>query len=314
MRHVFRGLPASHQRVDCALAIGNFDGVHRGHQQLLKMVCEAARQRHLASAVLTFEPHPREYFGDESLVRISTLRDKVNAIVSCGIERVYILPFDAALAGLSAKDFVEKILCGGLACRWVTVGENFQFGARRSGDVKALETLAAACGAEAVCTPLVLEADERISSTRVRDAMQAGDLAAVAALLGRPYTVTGHVIHGAQLGRTLDFPTLNMAFTPQGSKAGCALHGSFAVRIRGLKPEGVPCGGVASMGYKPTVTNEKRWLLETHVFDYAGDAYGKLLQVEFVQKLRDERKFESLTALKDAIAADACKAREILGL
>lgn len=314
MRHVFRGLPAFAQKINCALAIGNFDGVHLGHQKLLAKVREAARERGIASAVLTFEPHPREYFGAGDLIRISTLRDKVNAIINCGIERIYILPFDYVLSRLDPQDFVRKILCDGLSCRWVTVGENFRFGAGRTGDFSALKTLAAACGCEASSTPLLLHEGDRISSTRIRRAMQVGDMAAVRAMLGRPYTVTGHVIHGAQLGRRLDFPTLNMAFSVPGSTAQCALHGSFAVRVHGLLDDGCVLGGVASMGYKPTVTEQKRWLLETNVFDWSGDAYGKLLQVEFVEKLRDEKKFSSLDELKAAIAADAAKARSILGL
>lgn len=314
MRHVFRGLPASEHRIECALAIGNFDGVHRGHQKLLSRVRAAAQERGLVSAVLTFEPHPREFFGANGLIRISTLRDKVDAILRCGIERIYILPFNQELASLEPREFVQKILCNGLACRWVSVGENFRFGARRAGDFDALKTLAAEFGCEASCTELLLHEDERISSTRIREAMQAGDMEGVRAMLGRPYTLTGHVIHGAELGRQLNFPTLNMTFTEAGSKAQCALHGSFAVRVHGLAEDGSVLGGVASMGFKPTVTDQKRWLLETNVFDWSGDAYGKLLKVEFVEKLRDEKKFGSLDELKAAIAADAVKARGILGL
>ena len=314
MRHIFRGLPAKSHKVDCALAIGNFDGVHLGHQKLLKTVVETAHARELASGVLTFEPHPKEFFGSEGVIRISTLRDKINAILNCGIDRIYILPFNARLCELSPEEFAQEILVEGLRCRWLTVGSNFRFGARRAGDFACLEKLGIHLGFEAHATPLVLRDNERVSSTRIRQAMQAGDLDEVAAMLGRPYAVTGRVIHGAALGRQLGFPTLNMAFTPAGSKSQCGLHGSFAVRIRGLSSDGSICGGVASMGFKPTVTELKRWLLETHVFDWTGDAYGKLVQVEFVQKLRDEQKFSSIEELKDAIERDAQNARDILGL
>ncbi len=313
MRHVFRGLPAPSEKIDCALAIGNFDGVHRGHQRLLAMVCEAARARGIASAVMTFEPHPKEFFGASELVRVSTLRDKVNAILACGIERVYILAFNQDLSSLKPDDFVQKILCDGLSCRWVTVGENFRFGAGRAGDFAALKACAERAGCEAEAAPLVFFDDDRISSTRIREAMQRGDLEAVRSMTGRPYTITGHVIHGAELGRRLDFPTLNIRFAPAGSSAACALRGSFAVRVRGLAADGRVLGGVASLGVKPTVTDRRQWLLETNVFDWEGDAYGRIVEVEIVQKLRDERKFSSLEELKAAIADDARRAREILG-
>ncbi len=314
MRHIFRGLPASSQKVDCALAIGNFDGVHLGHQKLLRTVCEAAREKALASAVLTFEPHPREFFGSENVVRINTLRDKIEAIRACGIDRIFILPFNQHLCELSPEKFAQEILVDGLGCRWLTVGSNFRFGARRAGDFAALQKLGLSLGFEAHATPLVFHDSARVSSTRIRQAMQAGELDEVALMLGRPYCVTGRVIHGAALGRQLGFPTLNVAFGPAGSKSACGLHGSFAVRIKALQSDGSILGGVASMGFKPTVSTAGRWLLETHVFDWEGDAYGKIVQIEFVQKLRDEMKFSSLDELKRAIGRDAQNARRILGL
>ena len=312
MRHIFRGLPASSQKVDCALAIGNFDGVHLGHQKLLRTVCEAAREKALASAVLTFEPHPREFFGSENVVRINTLRDKIEAIRACGIDRIFILPFNQHLCELSPEKFAQEILVDGLGCRWLTVGSNFRFGARRAGDFAALQKLGLSLGFEAHATPLVFHDSARVSSTRIRQAMQAGELDEVALMLGRPYCVTGRVIHGAALGRTLGSPTLNLAPIPPGSHAEPALRGVFAVLVEGLGPAPLP--GVASLGQKPTVASDRRWLLETHVFDWSGNAYGRRVRVYFVEKIRDEKKFSGLEELKAAIHCDALRARRILGL
>ncbi len=312
---IIRGLPSPSHKRDCAAVIGNFDGVHLGHQALLRAVSSEAKLRGLASAVVTFEPHPVELFGTRPHARICTLRDKMRLFEACGIDLVFILPFTKRFAALSPEAFARDILAEGLSCRWVTVGSNFQFGSGNAGDIGLLTELGLTYGFEAVATPLVYRDDMRVSSSRIRAAMAVGDLKTAEALLGRPYTVTGRVIHGAALGRTLGFPTLNQAMLPPGSKAVCALHGVFAVRVRGLTDDpAFVYGGVASLGYKPTVANDKRWLLETFVFDYAGNAYGRIVQVELVEKLRDEKKFSGLVELKAAIDNDAANARRILGL
>lgn len=310
---IIRGLPGPSHKRPCAVAIGNFDGVHLGHQRLLRAVTQVAHARGLAAAVVTFEPHPRELFGKDPFARICTLRDKMTAIAGCGIDAVYIMPFHKRFASLSPEAFARDILAEGISCRWVTVGNNFHFGAGGSGDFSELKRLGETLGFEAVATPLLYQSDERVSSSRIRAAMASGDLNDAQTMLGRPYRVTGRVIHGAALGRTLGFPTLNVAMLPPGSKAVCALHGVFAVRVKGLDGETV-FGGAASLGYKPTVASERRWLLETFVFNYSGNAYGRIVEIEFVQKLRDEKKFSGLEELKDAINRDAETARRLLGI
>lgn len=308
--HVFRGLPHALQRRPTALAIGNFDGVHTGHQALLQGVAEAAAARGLLPAVVTFEPHPRERFGVPP-ARISTLRDKVGAMLACGIERVHMFPFHTHLAAMSAEDFVRRILVEGLHAEWITVGEDFRFGSDRKGDVALLERMGQELHFETAISPTLYHADARVSSTRVRRALAAGDFYEAEMMLGRRYALTGRVIHGKALGRTLGFPTLNIAPLPPGSKADPAVRGVYAVEIEGLGPAVYP--GVASLGLRPTVASERRWLLETHVFDWQGDAYGRILKINFVHKIRDEKKFSGLEELRAAIDADAQTARRLLG-
>ena len=309
--HVFRGLPHPLLKRPSAIAIGNFDGVHTGHQALLESVVQAAGDRGLVPAVVTFEPHPREVLGGEPLPRISTLLDKVDAILATGIERIYMLPFSRRTAALSAEAFVEDILVDGLDTRWITVGEDFRFGSDRSGDVKALEAFGREHHFEVFASPLLFHGDAKVSSTRIREALARGDLYEASLMLGRRYSMAGRVIHGAALGRTIGFPTLNIAPIPPGSTAKPAITGVFAVRIEGLGP--AVRAGVASLGIKPTVTSEHRWLLETNVFDWKGNAYGKKIRVIFVEKLRDEKKFSGIDELRAAIESDALRARRILG-
>ncbi|MGN1209643.1 MAG: bifunctional riboflavin kinase/FAD synthetase [Duodenibacillus sp.] len=311
MRRIFRHLPSDSRRAPCALAIGNFDGVHLGHRKLLAGVVEAARTRSLVPAVVTFEPHPREYFGSENLTRVIPLRDKIDRLFANGIERVYVLPFDQMMAEMSPEDFARSFLYEKLACRWVTVGENFRFGANRAGDFARLFALGREMGYEAVCARLIATDGQVVSSSRIRRAIDRGDIAGAAAMLGHPLTISGHVVHGAKLGRTIGFPTLNLSMHTPGSKAHCSLHGVYAVRVHGLAD--TPLAAVTSVGIKPTVTNAKKWLAETHVFDWKGDAYGRLVTLEVVAKLRDEKKFGSLDELTQAIGHDALVARQLLG-
>jgi riboflavin kinase/FMN adenylyltransferase len=308
---IFRGLPPPAARLPVALTIGNFDGVHRGHQALLAQVVEAARELGLAPAVMTFEPHPREFFApDQAPARIANLRDKLEALQAAGIERVFIQHFGRRFAQLPAEDFVRRILVEGCRVRWLMVGDDFRFGARRAGDIALLRMHAAAGGYEVVQCPTICADGERISSSAVRDALAGGDLRLVQSLLGRPYAVSGRVQHGAKLGRSIGFPTLNLRIAHAKRMRRAALHGVFAVRVHELDAR--PLDGVASVGLRPTVDDSGRWLLEVHLFDFARQVYGRLVRVEFVRKLRDEEKYDTVAELAAAIRRDAEQARALL--
>jgi riboflavin kinase/FMN adenylyltransferase len=306
---VFRGLPNAASRAPCALAIGNFDGVHRGHQALLAQLRVAAERLGVDAAVMTFEPHPREFFAMKSgditraPARISNLRDKLQSLANAGVDRVIVEHFNAHFAALSPEAFVERVLVEGLHARWLLVGEDFCYGARRAGNIATLIEAGQRHGFEVVTLPTVLHGEDRISSSAVRDALQAGDFERTRELLGHSYRISGHVIHGQKLGRTLGFPTLNLRLP----HCRPALSGIFVVQVHGLAEEPLP--GVASLGVRPTVDDSGRVLLETHVFDFAQQCYGKLVQVEFLEKLRDEEKYVDLPTLTAAIEADAAQAR-----
>jgi riboflavin kinase / FMN adenylyltransferase len=304
---IFRGIPRPSQRVPCALTVGNFDGVHRGHQALLARVKAAARKRGLASAVMTFEPHPREFFAPQAApMRISNLRDKLGALQLAGMDRVFIQHFNRRFAQLSATDFVEHTLLAGCDVRWLLVGDDFRFGAKRAGDNALLQRYAREGCFELEQMPTFDDGGERISSTAVRTALAAGDLTRAERLLGRPYSISGRVLHGRKLGRSMGFPTLNLRI----AHGHPAVHGIFAVRVRGIGREAVR--GVASIGLRPTVDQQGRWLLEVHLFDFTREIYGQLVDVEFVKKLREEQKYETLDALAAAIRRDAEQARTVL--
>ncbi len=303
---VFHGIPPLAERRPCALSIGNFDGIHRGHRALLQRVVSVAAERGLAAAALTFEPHPREFFAPQQApLRVANLRDKIAGLQQVGIERVCVQHFTRRFASLSAESFIEQILVAGCRMRWLIVGDDFRFGARRGGDVAMLRQWGAAGGFEVEQMPAVMQAGERVSSSRIRAALHAGDMAGAAALLGHPYAISGRVMHGAKLGRQLGFPTLNLRVAHRRP----AVHGIFAVRVHGIGPH--PWPGVASVGLRPTIDDSGRWLLEAHVFDFSGEVYGHLVRVEFVQKLRDEARFDSIQALTSAIQGDAERARAL---
>ena len=309
---VVRGLPKPDKIVPCVLAVGNFDGVHLGHQALLRTVAQTAAKQHLLAAVLTFEPHPKEFFADRPVYRISTLRDRYRDILACGIERIYVLPFNRSLSALSPEEFARRILAKGLNARVIYVGKNFTFGAKAAGNAKTLKDLGRTLGFTVHAENLISRLGTTVSSSRVRQALSSGFLQEVSSLLGHPYRITGRVVHGAKLGRALGFPTLNIDLLPPGSTSKPALRGVYAVRIRGLNNQNTVFSGVASLGVKPTVTRDARYLLEVHVFDWSGDAYGKIVEVTFIQKLRDEKKFSSLEELRNAISNDAKAARRLL--
>lgn len=306
---VFRGLPNAESRAPCALSIGNFDGVHRGHQALLARLREAADLRNLETAVMTFEPHPREYFaqraGDLSKAptRIASLRDKLQSLANAGVDRVIVEHFNAHFAALSPDEFVSRVLVEGLHVKWLIVGEDFCYGARRAGNMATLMEAGRRHGFEVEALPTVNNGGSRISSSAIRAALAAADFDHARQLLGHGYTVSGHVIHGQKLGRTLGFPTLNLRIAHRRP----ALSGIFVVQVHGLAPQPLPA--VASLGVRPTVDDSGRVLLETHLFDYKQQCYGKLIRVEFLAKLRDEKKYDGLEALTAAIRNDEEQAR-----
>jgi len=282
-----------------ALTIGNFDGVHRGHQAMLERTVSRARALRLASCVLTFEPHPREFFAPATApARLTRLRDKLELMAAAGVSRVHIVRFDARLAALAAERFVEETVARGLRAAWLLVGRDFRFGAGRAGDFALLEQLAERHGMELEAMPEVAWQGERVSSSAVRAALAAGDLGRAQQLLGRRYAISGRVVQGTKLGRELDFPTANIRLQPKPPLAGI-----FVVEVPGFGP------GVASVGTRPTVNPLPSPLLEVHLLEYRGDLYRRHLQVRFLAKLRDEEKYDGLPALRAAIARDAAQAR-----
>jgi riboflavin kinase/FMN adenylyltransferase len=290
-----------------AATIGNFDGVHLGHQAMLERVTAEAARRGLASCVLTFEPHPREFFSPGAApTRLSSLREKYELLAARGISRLHVQRFTRAFAATAPEVFVEDFLVRALRARWVLIGEDFRFGAKRAGDAALLRRLAARHGLAVETMPIVLHAGQRVSSSAVRSALAAGDLAGAEALLGRPYGISGRVIHGDKLGRALGFATANVQLRHNRPP----LTGIYAVRAHGAGERARP--GVASLGVRPTVTASGRAVLEVHLFDFAGELYGSHLRVEFLHKIRDEEKYPDLESLRSQIARDCDAARALL--
>jgi riboflavin kinase / FMN adenylyltransferase len=310
---VFRGFHHPGIAPACALTIGNFDGVHRGHQAMLALLHNEALHRGLPSCVLTFEPHPRDHFarlaGKPELApaRIATLRDKLSELERVGVEQVVVLRFDQGLASLPPQAFIDDVLVRGLGARYVLVGDDFRFGARRAGDYAMLDAAGPAAGFDVARMMSYEVHGLRVSSSAVRDALAVGDMAAVATLLGRPYSISGHVVHGRKLGRELGYRTLNLRF---GHHKPAAM-GIYVVRVFGLAAQPLP--GVASLGVRPTVEDAGRVLLEVHCLDWplAADAgYGRCVRVELMHKLHDERRYSSMEALRAGIAQDEADARK----
>ncbi|WP_280152517.1 bifunctional riboflavin kinase/FAD synthetase [Piscinibacter sp. XHJ-5] len=309
---VFRGFHHPGIAPACALTIGNFDGVHRGHQAMLALLHNEARHRGLPSCVMTFEPHPRDHFarlaGKPELApaRIATLRDKLSELERVGVDQVVVLRFDTRLASLPPQAFIDQVLVQGLGARYVLVGDDFRFGAKRAGDYAMLDAAGPTAGFDVARMMSYEVHGLRVSSSAVREALAAGDMAGVATLLGRPYSVSGHVAHGRKLGRELGYRTLNLRF---GHPKPAAM-GIFVVRVFGLADQPLP--GVASLGVRPTVEDAGRVLLEVHCLDWplgpeAG--YGRCVRVELMHKLHDERRYESIDALRAGISRDEANAR-----
>jgi riboflavin kinase / FMN adenylyltransferase len=281
------------------LAIGNFDGLHLGHRALLERLTATARQHGLPPAVMTFEPHPRELFTPEQApARLTSLREKLALLESCGIEEVFLLHFSRKLAGLTAEEFIERVLVQGLAARHLIIGDDFRFGKARAGDFAMLQAsgLQHGFGVEAMHTIEI--GGERVSSSAVRDVLGAGDLEHAARLLGRPYSIAGRVVHGDKIGRKLGFPTANI----QLKRKRVALTGVFAVTVSGLDKRHLP--GAASLGVRPTLGLGLRPVLEVYLFDFDREIYGQHLTVHFLHKLRDEARYDSFEALTAQITRD----------
>ena len=301
---VFRGIP-EHASQASVLTIGNFDGVHLGHQALLRMLVGRARALGARACVLTFEPHPREYFSPANApARLASLREKLLLLAANGVDATYVCRFDHRIASVPAERFISDILVRGFDVRHLIIGDDFRFGARRQGDFALLQEAGRhrGFGVEAMHT-LELE-QERISSSAIRDALAMGDLNRAARHLGRPYSIAGKVIAGKRLGRTLGFPTANI----QMKHRKPALSGVFAVAVEGLGENLRP--GVANIGIRPTVDDAARPVLEVHLLDGAHDCYDAHLRIHFLHKQRDEIRFESLDALTAQIARDADDARD----
>ncbi len=290
-----------------ALTIGNFDGVHRGHQAMLERLKESARSLGLSACVLTFEPHPLELFAPQTApTRLTSLREKLELLAAHGIAQVHVSRFDRAYASRSPQEFIERVLLAGLGMRWLLIGDDFRFGARRAGDFSLLQTASREHGFGLEAMPTVAFEGARVSSSMVRAALAAGRLAEAEVLLGRPYSISGRVVHGDKLGRTIGYPTANVQLRHNRPP----LSGIFAVRtVDGL---GRWRDGAASLGLRPTVDDSGRNKLEVHLFDYSGDLYGQHLRVDFLHKIRDEQKFSDLAALKSRIAEDCDIARKLL--
>ena len=302
----------------CALTIGNFDGIHRGHQAMLSLLRGEAQQRGVTSCVLTFEPHPRDYFAafthnpGLAPARVGTLRDKLSDLAQCGVDQAVVLPFGAQLADMSPNDFIQTVLLQGLGARYVLVGDDFRFGQRRIGDYAAIDAAGIAQGFDVARMNSYQVHGLRVSSSAVREALSQGRMHDATRLLGHPYRISGHVLHGRKLGRSLGFKTLNLRFAHWKPAAS----GIFAVLVYGLTEH--PLRGVANLGVRPSVDpgdfNGGRVLLETHCLDWPDHlgplgAYGKIVRVEILHKLHDELKYESLEALTAGISQDCHDAR-----
>ncbi|MDA1106918.1 MAG: bifunctional riboflavin kinase/FAD synthetase [Proteobacteria bacterium] len=291
------------RHLGCVATIGNFDGVHLGHQAVLGQLAEKGAELRLPTVVVTFEPQPQEFFSAHAPSRLTRFREKVQALRRFSVERVVCLRFNKKLAAMAAQNFIQTLLVDGLGVRYLVVGDDFRFGHQRRGDFALLQEAGARHGFEVVNMHTFSVAGARVSSTRVRTALAQGDFATAEQLLGRPYRMSGRVAHGDKRGRDLGFPTANIHL----HRKNAPLQGVFAVEMFGIRGE--PVAGAANVGTRPTVGGT-RCLLEVHLLDFNADIYGCHVQVEFLHKLREEIRFATLDELKNAIAQDCKQARE----
>ncbi len=300
---VFRGVP-ERATTSTVLTIGNFDGVHRGHRALLSELTAKARELALPATVLTFEPHPRELFApDQAPARLASLRDKFELLAECGVDRVHVCRFTRKLAALTAGEFIENILVRGLSVRHLIIGDDFRFGKGRGGDFALLQQAGRDHRFAVEAMHTVDFGGVRVSSSAVRNALAAGDIEHAEELLGRAYVIAGRVMDGRKLGRTIGFPTANI----QVRRKRLPLSGVFAVTVSGIDANPLP--GAANIGVRPTVDEGLQPVLEVHLLDFDRDIYGMHVDVNFLHKLRDEAKFDSLDALKAQIACDVVAVR-----
>lgn len=302
---VVRGIATSQPWPEgCALTIGTFDGVHLGHQALIRGLAEQGRRMGLPVAVALFEPQPREFFQPEQApARLCRLREKIQALARLPVDRVLLLRFDQAMANQPPETFIRCTLVGALRVKYLVVGDDFRFGKGRRGDFSMLCRAGAEAGFIVADTATFAMNERRVSSTWVREALEAGDCAMAARLLGRPYAVCGRVVRGNKQGRLLGFPTANLALR----RKNVPVRGVFAVTMRGIN--GLELAGVANVGVRPTLDGGTTVLLETHLFDFHQDIYQRLVEVRFHAKLREEQRFASVEALRAQIAQDAIAAR-----
>lgn len=315
---VFRGFKHLGVAPACALTIGNFDGVHRGHQAMLALLRSEAQLRGVPSCVLTFEPHPRDYFAAAykkpglAPARVGTLRDKLGDLARASVDQTIVLPFDARMAALTPQAFISDVLERGLGAKYVLVGDDFRFGAQRVGDYAMLDAAGETHGFDVARMNSYEVHGLRVSSSAVREALGQGRMADAARLLGRPYAISGHVVHGLKLGRSLGFKTLNLRFAHWKPAAS----GIFTVLVHGLRSQ--PLQGVANLGVRPSLDpadgNGGRVLLETYCLDWPPSlgpegGYGKIIRVELLHKLHDERKYDGLDTLTKGIHQDCDDAR-----
>ncbi|MGB9429879.1 MAG: bifunctional riboflavin kinase/FAD synthetase [Gammaproteobacteria bacterium] len=301
---LIRGLAnLEHRHRGCVATIGNYDGVHLGHQQVLKGLIAEARKRSLPAVAVIFEPTPQEYFAPAAPpARLMNFRERYQALVECSVDRLLCLHFNAALANMLAETFIEQVLISGLGVRYLVVGDDFRFGHERAGDFTMLAAAGAAYGFEVAKTPGLMLAGERISSTRIRECLAAGQMERAAQLLGLPFSLSGRVMPGEKLGRSLGFPTVNIPLKRRVSP----VQGIFVAAVHGI---GSSCHyGAAYVGRRPAV-NGQQLLLEVFIFNFSGELYGQRLQVELLHQLRGEMAFGSLEALKAQMARDVAAAR-----
>ena len=300
---IFRGLHSTGQ-TPVALTIGNFDGVHLGHQALLMQLRMAAQQLGLPTAVLVFEPHPREFFTpQEAPVRLTSMREKLEFFATLDVDRVYVCRFNSSFAQMSAVNFIHA-LSDKLAAKFVLIGDDFRFGNQRGGDIALMEKIGGQQGLKVEVMHRVSHNNVRISSTAVRAALGKGDLRAAQRYLGRPYSISGRVVHGDGLGKQLGFPTANIQLKHNRPP----LTGIFVIGVQG---DDLPqMHGVASLGVRPTVKQNGKPVLEVHLFDFSGEIYNKHLRVDFLHKLRDEVKYLDLPSLTQQIELDVSNAKQ----
>ncbi len=291
----------------CVATIGNFDGVHLGHRAVFQKLLAEGKKRQQPATVITFEPQALEYFAPQSApARLTRLREKLAAIQDCGIQQVVLLEFGPKLAAMEAQTFVRDLLVEGLRVRYLLVGDDFRFGRHRAGDFRLLQEMGRQAGFQVENLHTITLGEERISSTRIREALARGDLELARHLLGRPYRICGRVVHGDKRGRTIGFPTANINLHRRISP----LRGVYAVRVAGVSSK--LQAGVANIGTRPTVAGEPQHLLEVHLFDFSAEIYGRHAEVEFCLKIRDEQRFPSFEALRLQIQRDVQAARNYL--